>query len=358
MSRIAGEAVAAMAQARQGPFSRRAGARVAIALLAPLVLIAGCGPWQFHRPSSPPRLQKLTMIETRVPRAGELPGVIGRLQRHRVVPRETLLDVARDAGLGFAEVRDANPGIDEWIPPPETEVVVPSRWILPRSRYRGLVVNIPEMRLYLFPTDTRPGESVPMLTWALGIGVEEAPSPVGPFTVRAKDANPTWIVPPDILRTMDNPQKVVPHGPENPLGAYRIRLSKGLYSIHGTNDPWSIGRLTTHGCIRLYPEDIEVLYPLVDRGMPGELLYQPVKLGEEGGRIYIEVHEDVYRKIPNLERYALAEVRKAGLTNRIDPALLRAAVHAKSGIPTEVTRGTRAPDLRRAAGPAGNSRTR
>ena len=90
-------------------------------------------------------------------------------------------------------------------------------------------------------------------------------------------------MPADILRTMDKPQKVVPPGPENPLGAYRIRLSKGLYSIHGTNDPWSIGRLTTHGCIRLYPEDIEVLYPLVDRGMPGELVYEPVKLGEDQG---------------------------------------------------------------------------
>jgi len=335
--------------------SRRLGAASIGLALVGFLLLAGCGPWRLGRGIGPARVEKLTTIEVRVPRPGELPGLVGRVQHHRVVARETLLDVARDAGLGFSELRDANPGISEWVPPPAADVVVPSRWILPRSRYRGLVVNIPEMRLYLFPTDTRPGEKVPMLTWAVGIGVEEAPSPVGPFTVRSKDANPTWIVPADILRTMDKPQKVVPPGPDNPMGAYRIRLSKGLYSIHGTNDPWSIGRLTTHGCIRLYPEDIEVLYPLVDRGMPGELLYQPVKLGEESGRVYVEVHEDVYRKIPDLERYALSEVRKAGLASRIDPALLRGAVVRKSGMPTDITRSA-STQVARGAEPSGDGR--
>jgi L,D-transpeptidase ErfK/SrfK len=293
--------------------------------------------------------QKITTVRARVPSAGELPGLIGRVQHHRVAPRETLLDVARDSGLGFRELHDANPGVDEWVPPPQTDVLVPSRWILPRSRYRGLVINVPEMRLYMFPTDTRPGEQVSLLTWPVGIGVEEAPSPEGTFTVRSKDANPTWIVPASILRTMDKPQRVVPPGPENPLGAYRIRLSKGLYSIHGTNDPWSIGRLTTHGCIRLYPEDIEALYPLVNRGTPGELVYQPVKLGEDAGRVYVEVHDDVYDRIPNLERYAFAEVKKAKLTTRIDPDLLRAAVRTKSGLPTDITRSGSTPTLRRAS---------
>ncbi|MGH7893095.1 MAG: L,D-transpeptidase, partial [Candidatus Binatia bacterium] len=255
------------------------GARARLSLLA-LLLLSGCGPWR-ARPAPPPPLEKITAIHARVPRAGELPGLVGRIQHHQVEPHETLLDVARDAGLGFHELRDANPTVDEWVPPLATDLVVPSRWILPRSRYRGLVVNIPEMRLYMFPADSRPGEWVPMLTWPVGIGVEEAPSPVGPFTVRAKDANPTWVVPASILRTMEKPQRVVPPGPENPLGAYRIRLSVGIYSIHGTNDPWSIGRLTTHGCIRLYPEDIAVLFPIVDRGMPGELVYQPVKIGED-----------------------------------------------------------------------------
>jgi L,D-transpeptidase ErfK/SrfK len=324
----------------------RVGARMAL-LTAIAMTLAGCGMFHSRPPAPPPPPQKITAATVRVPRAGELPGLVGRMQSHRVAGSETLLDVARDADLGFRELQDANPGIDEWVPPPKTDVAVPTRWILPRSRFRGLVVNVPEMRLYMFPVDTRPGEQVSLLTWPVGIGVEEAPSPEGPFTVRSKDANPTWIVPADIQKTMDPPQKVVPPGPDNPMGAYRIRLSKGLYSIHGTNDPWSIGRLTTHGCIRLYPEDIEALFPLVRPGMPGELVYQPVKLGEDGGRVYVEVHDDVYRRIPNFERYALGEVKKAKLTARVDPELLRAAVRAKSGVPTDVTRG--APPPRRVA---------
>jgi L,D-transpeptidase ErfK/SrfK len=326
--------------------------RVRAGILA-LALLAGCGPWRARpfRPPAPP-VEKFTIIDTRVPRPGELPGIVGRLQRHRVRPPETLLDVARDAGLGFGALHDANPGVDEWVPPPDAEVVVPSRWIIPRSRYRGLIVNIPEMRLYMFPADARPGERVPMLTWPVGIGVEEAPSPVGFFTVRSKDANPTWIVPASILRTMEKPERVVRPGPDNPLGAYRIRLSRGLYSIHGTNDPWSIGRLTTHGCIRLYPEDIGVLYALVDRGAPGELVYQPVKIGEDAGRIYVEVHDDVYGRIRDLERHAFAEVAKAGLATRVDGELLRTAVRQKSGIPVDVTRSPERARDPRAHGPS------
>ena len=300
--------------------------------------VAGCGPFRFGRERPPAEAEKITAVLAHVPAAGELPGVVGRMQYHRVRAGETLLDVARDAGLGFHEVRDANPTVDEWIPPAGTQVLVPSHWILPRSHYRGLVVNIPEMRLYMFPTDARPGDTVPLRTWAVGIGTEEAPSPVGAFTVRSKDANPTWIVPDDILKTMDHPQRVVPPGPDNPMGAYRIRLSQGLYSIHGTNDPWSIGRLTTHGCIRLYPEDLEVLYPRVVPGMPGELLYQPVKVGVRDQRIYVEVHADVYGRIRDFEGYARGEIKKAGVADRVDDQLLRTAVREKLGIPVDVTR--------------------
>jgi L,D-transpeptidase ErfK/SrfK len=261
------------------------------------------------------------------------------MQRHRVVAGENLLTIARDGGLGFRELRDANPLIDEWEPHAGAELVVPSRWILPRARYRGIVINIPEMRLYQFPSDTHPGERVTVRTWPVGLGAEEAPSPVGPFLVKSKDIDPTWVVPDSILRTMEHPQRVVPPGPDNPLGEYRIRLDVDVYAIHGTNDPWTVGRLTTHGCIRLYPEDIAVLFSLVDRGTPGELLYQPVKLGESGGRIYAEVHQDVYQMVRDLERLAVDEVARAGLGARVDPDRLRAAVRAKTGVPVDVTRG-------------------
>ncbi len=310
--------------------------------LAVALFATGCGPiWLGHRrPAAPPTPEKITAAVARVPSTGELPGIVGRMQSHRVKQGETLLDVARDAGLGFRAVRDANPTVDEWIPPAGAEVVVPSSWILPRSRYRGLVVNIPEMRMYVFPTNAKPGETVPLRTWAVGIGTEEAPSPIGPFTIRSKDANPTWIVPDDILKTMDNPRRVVPPGPDNPMGAYRIRLSHGAYSIHGTNDPWSIGRLTTHGCIRLYPEDLEVLYPSVSPGMPGELVYEPVKFGVREQRVYVEVHADVYGRIHDFDAYARAEAKKAGVERRIDPTRFRAAVKAKEGFPVDVTKSS------------------
>jgi L,D-transpeptidase ErfK/SrfK len=265
------------------------------------------------------------------------------MQRHRIQPKETLLDVARDAGLGFNGVRDANPGVDEWIPPAGLEVLVPTQWIVPRSSYRGLVVNIPEMRLYLFPLNTTPGAVVALRTWAIGIGTDETPSPVGRFRITTKDQHPTWYVPHSIYRTMDPPKRhVVPPGPDNPLGDYRIRLSRGLYSIHGTDIPWSVGRLTTHGCIRLYPDDISELFRLVRRGTAGELLYQPIKFGESNGEIYVEVHEDLYKRIPNLQREARALARTAGLMNRIDLARLRQAVEEKRGVPVVVTR--RPPD--------------
>jgi L,D-transpeptidase ErfK/SrfK len=261
------------------------------------------------------------------------------MQQHRIEPKETLLDVARDAGLGFNAVQDANRGTDEWIPPQGLEVAVPTQWIVPRSNYRGLVVNIPEMRLYLFPPKTTPGSVVTVRTWAIGIGTDATPSPVGQFQITAKDKHPTWYVPDSIYRTMDRPKRhVMGPGPDNPLGDYRMRLSKGLYSIHGTDVPWSVGRLTTHGCIRLYPEDIGELFRLVHRGTVGQLIYEPIKFGESKGHVYVEVHDDLYRRIPNLQRAALALARQARLTQRIDTERLRQAVGEKRGIPVDVTR--------------------
>ncbi len=282
--------------------------------------------------------KKVTTVTSRVPRTGELPGLVGIEQQVRVANGDTLLDIARQAGLGYQQAQDANPSVDAWVPKPGTEVVLPSRWILPRSRHRGVVINLPEMRLYLYPDSTTPGQEFEIRTWAIGIGDDETPSPVRSFSIRTKEENPTWVVPASILKTMDPPRRVVPPGPDNPLGAYRMRLSYGLYSIHGTDSPWSIGRLATHGCIRLYPEDIGELYESVRVGTPGEILYQPVKLGEDRGRIYVEVHPDIYRRIPNLARFALEEVRRAGVADRVDPARLRSAVREKSGMPVDVTR--------------------
>ncbi|MGH7896724.1 MAG: L,D-transpeptidase family protein [Candidatus Binatia bacterium] len=288
-----------------------------------------------------PRLvapEKITRARIRIPAPRELPGLVGRLQYERVRSGDTLLDIARGAGLGYQQVQDANPGVDEWVPKPDTKLELPSRWIVPRSKYRGVVINIPEMRLYLFPETAQPGTEVEVRTWPIGIGTDETPSPVVSFKIRSKEQNPTWVIPDSILKTRDDPRRVIPPGPDNPLGDYRMRLSYDLYAIHGTDTPWAIGRLTTHGCIRLYPEDIPELFDLVRIGTPGELIYQPVKLGKEAGDVYVEIHPDIYRRIPNFERHALRELERSGVQSQVDPELFRAAVKAKRGVPTNVTR--------------------
>jgi L,D-transpeptidase ErfK/SrfK len=136
---------------------------------------------------------------------------------------------------------------------------------------------------------------------------------------------------------MENPVYVVPPGPDNPLGKHRIKLSIESYLLHGTNDPWSVGRLTTHGCVRFYPEDVEQLYGLVYPGYPGQFIYQPVKVTELDGRVYLEVHRDIYLRVDDLEAHARAEIARAGLTSRVDSAAVSAAVEAQNGMPLDVT---------------------
>lgn len=314
--------------------------RVCTALLA-LVPLAACSTHVPAPPPPPPPLMKISAVQTRLPGRGQPAPLIGREQRYRIAPKDTLLDVARDAGLGFNEVQDANRTLDEWIPPVGAEVAVPSRWILPATRQQGIVVNVPEMRVYMYPQRTRPGQPVLVRTWAVAIGDTDTPTPRGAFSIRSKDKNPTWYVPDSVPRS-ERPKRVIPPGPDNPMGEYRIKLLRGLYAIHGTNVPWAIGRLTTRGCIRLYPEDIGELYALVEPGMQGTFVYEPVKLGEADGRIFVEVHEDPYRRYGSLEREAARLVKAARLTARVDPELLRAAAKERAGVPIDVTRAVAA----------------
>ena len=311
-------------------------ARLVVTLVVfAISLSTGCATLRFPMPKP----DKIDKAKVRVPQKSELPGLIGEIQHTRVAKGDSLLDVARNADLGYQQVQDANSALDEWVPAPGSKVVLPSRWILPRSRNRGIVINLPEMRMYLYPEKTSPGAEVEIRTWPIGIGTDETPSPIRSFTIRTKEENPTWVVPDSILKTREDKRRVVPPGPDNPLGAYRMRLSYDIYAIHGTDTPWAVGRLTTHGCIRLYPEDIPQLFDLVRVGSEGELLYQPVKIGQEDGRIFIEVHDDVYGRFKGgLEKHALAEVKKAGVAARVDPQRVRDAVAAKTGIPVDVTR--------------------
>ncbi len=251
---------------------------------------------------------------------------------HYVVKRgETLIEIARAFDLGYNEIAEANPGDDPFTPKQGAMIRIPLEWVLPDgSRQKGMVINLSEMRLYFFHGPK--GRSVS--TFPIGIGAEGNETPLGRFTVVRKSANPAWNVPPSIRREKPDLPATVPPGPDNPLGSHAMRLSKGSILIHGTNKPWGVGRKASHGCIRLYPEDITRLYQLVPVGARVTITRQPVKLGVTNGRVFIEVHKG--GEVDYLHE-AVRLIRARKLLLRIDPAGLFTALREKTGVPTDIT---------------------
>jgi L,D-transpeptidase ErfK/SrfK len=269
--------------------------------------------------------------------------VIGTPRRYQFRRGDTLYDVARHFGLGINEVQDALPDIDVWLPPEGESRHFPTWWVLPESDYQGIVINIPEMRLYYFLPRKR-NEPPTVITYPVGLGRDEWQTPLGRFRVGEKTVNPTWVIPESIreerIREKGRYEKVIPGGhPDNPLGRYRIRTSLPMYGIHGTNIPWGVGMKVSHGCIRLYPEDIEQLFPLVATGTPGEIVYQPVKIGARQGRIYVEVHRAIYDEDFDYWGAARQLLRNKGWENYVDWGMLAAAIERKSGVPTRISGG-------------------
>ena len=257
--------------------------------------------------------------------------VIGLLGEHIVQEKETLLDIARNYDLGFNEMESLYPHIDPWIPPTGTRIMIPSQWILPQTQRSGIVINIAEMRLYYFLKTIRM-----VRTYPVGIGDEGWYSPEGDFHITEKRKYPVWYIPESLQEKYQ--MKVMPPGPDNPLGDYWLGLSIPGYGIHGTNFPWAIGRLVTHGCIRLYPEDMEKLFLIVPVKTPVEFIYEPVKVGWKRGRVFVEVHPDVYHKISDFNEYGLHKIRSMGLMERVKTDLLLKILQEKQGIPVDVTR--------------------
>jgi lipoprotein-anchoring transpeptidase ErfK/SrfK len=196
----------------------------------------------------------------RLPRAGEASDttVIGAARRHRIRAGETLLDIARWYDLGYNEIVEANPGVDPFLPPVGEEILVPTEWVLPCCTYEGIVVNIPEMRLFYFRPSRDDPQTVVVHTYPVGLGRDDRRTPRGRFKVRGKTVNPRWDVPESIrrehIKDHGDARRSIPGGaPDNPLGKYRLQLTRRLYGIHGTDIPWGIGMQVTHGCVRLYP---------------------------------------------------------------------------------------------------------
>jgi len=260
--------------------------------------------------------------------------VIGEVQTYEVEGDESLIEIARDFDVGYNQIESANPTLDPFVPGEEALVTVPTSWILPELiSYDGIVINISEMRLYYFHKMNR---SPVVTTYPIGIGSEGNDTPVGVFKVIQKIVDPPWYPPPSIRKERPELPKVIPPGPDNPLGSHALRLSLGTVLIHGTNRPFAVGRKVTHGCIRLYPEDIPQLFSVIPNGMKVTIVRQPIKVGVRDKKVYIEVHRDDYRQKVDYFNEAVKLLRKKGLLKDVNTEKIYQAVQEKQGFPVEI----------------------
>ena len=236
--------------------------------------------------------------------------IVGRIQTVVVKKGDTLHSIAREHDLGYLEMVEANPKIN---PNKKlivgTELVLPTEYILPQAERNGIVINLAELRVYYFSPD---GETV--TTHPVGIGRQGWRTPIGETKIIRKREHPTW-TPPDSIRAAEEDRgvdlpDVIPAGPHNPLGEYAMNLGWNGYLMHGTNVPDSIGTRSSHGCMRMYPEDIKNLFGLVDVGTKVQVIYEPFKIGVKNGELYLEAHElfpDDYYNPNNEDSFSLLQ---------------------------------------------------
>jgi L,D-transpeptidase ErfK/SrfK len=220
--------------------------------------------------------------------------VVGFVQVTRARHEDTLSDLARRYDLGYEEIVAANPGMDPWLPGEGAQVVLPTQFVLPDAPREGLVLNLASMRLFYYP-EAAADEPPRVITHPIGIGREGWQTPQGVSRITEKLVRPAWTVPASVRREHaengDPLPPVVPPGPDNPLGDYAMRLSLPSYLIHGTNQPYGVGLRVSHGCVRLYPEDIARLFPAVPEGTRVTIVNQPYLAGWRNRQLYLEAHQ-------------------------------------------------------------------
>lgn len=219
--------------------------------------------------------------------------VVGALTVVAARADETLLDLARRHGLGYEDIVRANPEVDTWLPGEGTEVLLPTRYVLPPGPRKGVILNLAEYRMYYFP-EPIDGEPAVVMTYPMSIGRMDWETPLGLTRIISKVRSPTWY-PPESVRAEhaadgDPLPRIVPPGPKNPLGAFAMRLGLPGYLIHSTNRPAGVGMRVTHGCIRMFPEDIRFLFDQVSVNTPVRIINEPVKVGWHGDELVMEVH--------------------------------------------------------------------
>lgn len=293
--------------------------------------------------------------------------VVGAVSTIIATYDDTLVDIARRHGLGYQDIVRANPEVNVWLPGEGAEIVLPNRFVLPPGPRIGLILNLAEYRMYYFP-EAKTGEVAKVHTYPMSIGRMDWDTPLGITSIVAMAKNPAWY-PPQSVRDEhaadgDPLPRRVPPGPENPLGTRALRLGIPGYLIHGTNRPAGVGMRVSHGCVRMFPEDVEFLFDRIRVNTAVRIINVPIKIGWDGEMLVAEVHpllevpqrlpEETAEQIEQLdadvelpdiesvskdpltyatEQFIIATAERAG---RMDWALIEALVQRADGIPEAV----------------------
>lgn len=305
----------------------------------------------FHRLLVPFTLLLATFTPVRAGYPSTLMGtgptpVIGSNQVIFTAANDTLIQLARANGLGFQTLAAANPDVDPWLPGGGRPLLLPYSAVLPGRPQAGITVNLAELRLYLAWEEEG---SLQVRIYPIGIGDEGWETPEGDFSVTRKIERPHWTPPPSIRRERPDLPIRVPPGPENPLGDYWLGFTPQGHGIHGTHQPYGVGRRISHGCLRLYPEDIRDLYGRAEVGTPVRVIYRPLKVGVQDGILYIEAHRDYRQTITDPLAEVERQVKLLGWRNPLDWAGIERAVAESRGIPVPVS-GQRKATVRETGG--------
>jgi L,D-transpeptidase ErfK/SrfK len=313
------------------------------------VIIAGCSTFR-----ATPMIEDQVMAKAEQPPIASTrfilkdgQDVVGEIQTIKSKYEDTFVDIARAYGLGFDELVAANPGVDPWLPGDGETIVLPTRFVLPVAPREGIVLNIAAKRLFYYP-ETENGDSAVIETYPIGIGRSGWATPTGDTTVVSKARDPVWFVPASVrqehLEAGDPLPKQVPPGPDNPLGAYVLGLGIPGYLIHGTNKPAGVGMRVSHGCVRLFPEDIEYLFEHIEIGSRVRIVNQPFLFGWQNDDLVLEAHaplmEDDRDWHGNVLMHARSSlVRYTGDRMQLDEARVLKIAEERRGFPVSVFAG-------------------
>ncbi len=266
--------------------------------------------------------------------------MIGELAAVATSENDTLPDVARHFGLGYNDITAANAGVSVWTPRANSQILLPLQFIVPDAPRKGIVLNVANMRMFYYPKRERK-----VYTYPVGIGRDGWNTPMGTTSIAVKTSNPDWHVPPSIHREHaakgHHLPSVVRSGPDNPLGYYALRLAIGSYLIHGTNKPFGIGMQISHGCVQLYPEDIEVLFNNVSVGTPVRIIHDPYLTAWDNNMLYLEANEPLEKWARNkrqLKKQVSKELKKLAKQHNgtVDWDKVDRVIERADGIPTPV----------------------